>query len=206
MAFVGFLDHWQTLLGALAAGALGYAAALWTVQHTLRTESRKDARELDSMKTALGAEVRQFAGHALQGHNAAVSLATGQGNFAVQRLEDLARFPEPIIYPNSAIRLGLIGDDAHWVVYFFAQIQHFRQGVVILKTHPTPQSITPVNAESSADALLDACEAAVFVLSTLRRGSYYQIQDERFAEAVATARIKWKRDRKLSRDLEKGRG
>lgn len=188
---VEFIDHWQTLLGALAAGALGFAAAIATVRWTLRGERRKADSELQSMKKALGAEVRQYAHQALNGHRVCRDLASRGGNFSVHQILSAARFPDPVIYPHAAARLGSLGDGAHWIVNFFGQIQVFKDMREHMRDLPIPASIPPNNAISPADALLWACEAAVHVLPLLRTGSYYLEQDQRFAEAVQTARENW---------------
>lgn len=192
----GFLYQWQTLVGALAGALLGFAAAIWTIRKTLQSEIRNAAIELESIKKALGSEIRQYAHQALNGHRVCRGLASGAGNFAMLDIQNAARFPEPVIYPNVANRLGLIGDEAHWIVFFFGQIQVFRDARDDMRRLPNPSSIPPQNAIFAADALLDACEAAVHVLPLVRSGSYYAGQDAKFAQAVLDARKQWHPEKK----------
>lgn len=186
-----FIDQWQTLIGALAAGIIGFAAAIWTIRRTLQSEDRRAAAEIHSIKRALGAEIRQYAAQALDGHRNCVALARGPGNFSFLRIKNAARFPDPVIYPNVANRLGLLGDDAHWVVYFFGQIQVFLSGLNDMRELLEPNSIPAGNAHFAADALLAACEAAVHLLPLMRSDDYYSGQDSKFREAVSAARKDW---------------
>jgi hypothetical protein len=71
MDIIEILHDWQDLVaGVLAffAGALGFGAAIYTVYTTLRSERRRDERELLSLKRALTAKVFQFATLALEAH------------------------------------------------------------------------------------------------------------------------------------------
>jgi hypothetical protein len=194
--FVEFLNQWQTLIGAFAASALGFAAAIWTIQRTLQSENRKSHRELESIKKVLGAEIRQHANQAYEGHRKCRALAEGPGNFSYGQIANAARFPPPIVFTKIADRLGMLGDEAHWIVFFYAQIQVFKDALLDLEKAPIPNSIAPVNANFAADALLDACEAAVHVLPLLRSGSYYISQDNKFSEAISTARQQWHPEKK----------
>lgn len=195
---IEFLGQWQTLIGAIAGGLFGFAAAIWTIRRTLQSEERRDSSDLESIKKALGAEIRQYAHQALNGHRACAGLARGGGNFSILQMQNTARFPAPVIYPNVANRLGLIGSQAHWVVFFFGQVQVFLSGRDDMRSLPNPNSIPSPNAIFAADVLLQACEAAVYLLPFLRSGDYYVRQDAKFADAVADARRQWDPDGRLS--------
>lgn len=184
---VEWLDHWQSLL----AGVLGFGAAIIVIRMTLRHERRDARRELDALKKALGSEVRQFAQQAYLAHEALRKLAAGAGNFHISQVAEAGRFSEPVIYLNSAARIGLVGDEAHHVVLFFATIQAFRDAVGRLRDYPTPQSIPPVHAAGPAETLLRACEAAVQLLPLLRSGAYYDKRDVLYCDWVAKARVSW---------------
>jgi len=61
---IKLLREWQDLAAgilAFLAGILGFFAAIWAVSATLRSERRRDERELFAIKRALTAEIFQFA-------------------------------------------------------------------------------------------------------------------------------------------------
>src|SRR5271155_1104661 len=131
---INILHDWQDLAaGILAffAGILGFSAAIYAVSATLRGERRRDERELLAIQQALTAEIFQFATLALEAHKEVKRLATTRPNAGVtiHDLEEATRFPDPVIYPNTANRLGLLGDHANDVVFFFSQIQVIRAPV-----------------------------------------------------------------------------
>src|SRR5271170_2941002 len=118
---INILHDWQDLAaGILAffAGILGFSAAIYAVSATLRGERRRDERELLAIQQALTAEIFQFATLALEAHKEVKRLATTRPNAGVtiHDLEEATRFPDPVIYPNTANRLGLLGDHANDVV------------------------------------------------------------------------------------------
>jgi hypothetical protein len=119
-----WLKKWQDLI----AGLVGAAALVWTVRWTLLAERRRDKQEARALRTALGAEIRQFGASAVDGfRRIAAILSTGAGLGSVvsvspQQLGNVARFPDPVVYQHSAARLGTLGDYAHGVVFFFGQV------------------------------------------------------------------------------------
>jgi hypothetical protein len=61
--FMCWLEKWQDLV----AGLIGAAAVIMTVRWTLLAERRRHEEEAKALRTALGAEVRQFGSHAGRG-------------------------------------------------------------------------------------------------------------------------------------------
>jgi type II secretory pathway pseudopilin PulG len=188
---------WQELIGAFAGAIIGFAAAIFAVRWTLLSERRREEKEFISIKRALGSEIRQYAHQARDAHNRCKALAQSGHRFTVNDIMNAGRFPPPVIYPNAASRLGLIGDEAHWIVFFYAQIQVFVEQREQMKGLADPLYTIPTqNAVASTDALLSACEAAVHVLPLVRVGDFYTGQDEKFTAAVAEARNNWQPDQR----------
>ena len=118
------------------------------VSATLRSERRRDEQELFSIKRALTAEIFQFATLAFDAHKQVKMLAATRpdAGVTIHDLEEATRFPEPVIYPNTATRLGLLGDHANDVVLFFSKIQIIRAGVVRMRRDLTDQRSTTERA------------------------------------------------------------
>lgn len=162
-SFWCWLERWQDLI----AGFVGAGAVLITVRWTLLSERRRREEELKSLRTALGAELRQFAGRALDGCLQIIGLLNATDIWAMvdvssRRLESIVRFPDPVIYPHAGASLGAFGDRAHDIVYFFGQVK-----IVELAT----ESIPPGQIQfarglliSFARGLFNASEAAVRAL------------------------------------------
>lgn len=218
---IGCAYHWQELssgvLGFLA-GLLGFGAAIWAVATTLQSERRRDQRELVSLKRALTTEITQFAQVAFEAHNTLKTKTAGQGA-SLHELEDAIRFPAAVVYPNSASRLGLLGDDAHNVVVFFQRIDGLCTSVVRIRHTVEEQlaamaglearvgspfsatvqpSTRPIGGEQTgrmAEALLKVLEDVAKWLPRLTAGSVDEAGAVEFREAVQKAREWWGGDR-----------
>src|SRR5271168_470416 len=118
IAAVDFLNHWQTLI----AGLMGAGAAIAAVVFALLSERRRGKREAAALRVALGAEIRQFALRAYEAHLSIRCRLENREPISVHQLDDHARFPAPVIYPNVANGLGMLEGHAHEVVIFYGRI------------------------------------------------------------------------------------
>jgi hypothetical protein len=149
LRMIELLHEWQSLAAGILgffAGILAFIAAIWAVSATLRGERRR--RELFSIKRALTAEIFQFATLAFDAHKQVKRLVAMRpdAGITIHDLEEATRFSEPVIYPNTANRLGLLGDHAKDVVLFFSKIQIIRAGVVRMRRDLTDQRLTTERA------------------------------------------------------------
>jgi hypothetical protein len=217
---IDLLREWQDLASgilAFSAGVLGFFAAIWAVRATLRSESRRDQRELFSIKRALTAEIFQFGTTAFDAYNQVKRLTAMRpdAGITIHDLEEATRFPEPVIYPNTANRLGLLGDHANDVVLFFAKIQVIRAAVARIRRDLTDQRSTteraletlrsqgvptplikvpPVlaigneNSDDMSEELLAVAETAADLLPLLTTGTVDDDPVFNFRKAVRSAR------------------
>lgn len=178
------LDHWQ----ALIAGALGFAAAIGVVWVTLRIERRKLQREMDALKKSLAVELRQQVPHALRAGLALRQLAGGQPPITARMLQSLATVPAPMVYPATADKIGLLGQDAMDVVIVYSLIEMGRGGTTALINSRYPDNITPSTVAATADAFLGACAYAQSVLPKLRTGvPEHDQKDAQLIESIRAA-------------------
>jgi hypothetical protein len=147
--FLDLIDHWQ----ALTAGVLGFAAAIVVVFLTLRIERRKLAREMDALQKSLAVELRQQVGSAL---TAALSLQrlARSPPISARMVESYVRVPAPAVYPASADKIGLLGDDAMEVVIVYSLIALGRSATESLINSRYPDDISAVTVEATADTFL----------------------------------------------------
>jgi len=148
---IPLLYDWQSLAAGIITfftGILGFGAAIYTVATTLRSERRRDERELLSIKQALTAEIFQFANLALEAHRQVKRLGVlrPDAGITIHDLEEAARFPDPVIYPNTASRLGMLGDHANDIVLLFAQIQVIRAAISRMRRDLMDQRATTERA------------------------------------------------------------
>lgn len=112
--FLCWLDRWQ----ALIAGLVGAAALIWTVRWTLLAERRRQEKENQALRTALGAEFRHYAGRTLDGCRRLIDMllavpeVLGGVPISSQQIENIARLPDAVVYPGTAGKLGTLGDHA----------------------------------------------------------------------------------------------
>ncbi len=182
-----WLLDWQTLV----TGVLGFGAVWWTLTSEARNARRARDEEFNSLRHALGAEIRQIGYRALQAHKECEGLAA-KGEFTIQQIENVVRFPDPIIYPAIAGRLGLLGDVAYQVVYFFSCIAMASQGVERMRRSSEP-TFHPQNAVDVAGALLVAATASVPILPLLRVGVVDDKADAGFIKELEVVKTAWER-------------
>jgi hypothetical protein len=164
--YLDLLDHWQ----ALIAGVLGFAAAIGVVWVTLRIERRKLQREMDALRKSLAVELRQQVPHSLRAGVALRGLAGGVAPVTARMLQSLASVPAPMVYPATAGKIGLLGQDAMDVVIVYSLIESGRSGTSALINSRDPDNITPSTIAATAGMFLAACMYAQSVLSKLRTG------------------------------------
>jgi hypothetical protein len=185
--FTEWLHRWQELVGAII-GATVIASTVWW---TLSAERRRRNEETKALRIALGAEVRQYAAQALKGCQRIISqckaaaVVHGSGGFTPFQMADISRFPEPVVYPNSASALGAIGEHAHFIVQFFNQISMIRDGAEIF-LGMTIVSVPTRQALELARSLFNAADAAVQAQPAFV-GTPQSEHDLRFSRVVASA-------------------
>jgi len=160
-ALAAFFDHWQSLI----AGSVGAGAAIVAVVFTLRAERRRRDQEASAITIALGAEIRQFALRAYEAHLNLRRRLENNEPISVHQLDDDARFPAPVIYPNIAKGLGMLGKNAHVVVIFYGRVDLMRDAIRRLREKLRPDDpIDNPTAATLVAVLLDTCRAALEVL------------------------------------------
>lgn len=179
---VDLIDHWR----ALIAVVLGFAAATIAVILTLRIERRKLQRQMDALRKSLAVELRQQVPSALAASTSLRRLSGGRRPITARMVEALARVPVPIIYPASADKIGLLGQDAMDVVIVYSLIEVGRSGTAWLINSRTPDDIPPSSIEATAEAFLRACTYAQSVLPKLRTG--VAEHDQKGAELIENIR------------------
>jgi hypothetical protein len=159
---------WQTLItgaGALLGGIAAYVAGRIQASATqqaanvqIEAERKKAQREIESLRRALGIEVRLYAANALTAHYYCKSLlyAMVEGENAIPSIliEDRAKLPPSGIYANSVIRIGELGDCARTIVRFFTSIAASREAADRLQNHPFAENIPTSEIARAADGLI----------------------------------------------------
>jgi len=186
--YVDCLDKWQ----ALIAGILGFAAAIIVVWMTLRSERRKERREFQALKIAIGSEIRQFALMAIGAHERCIAAIDHQIGMSLHDLEDACRFPVPIIYESNANSVGKFGNCVHALVLFFGNISVLRRTVDRIKANVHASgSIGQDNTKLVAGVLLTISEIGEFLVSRIDNPKYFAEADNRYRERLREARNAW---------------
>jgi hypothetical protein len=186
--YVDCLDKWQ----ALEAGVLGFAAAITVVWMTLRSERRREKREFQALKIAIGSEIRQFALMAIEAHERCAAAIDNPRGMSLHDLEDACRFPIPIIYESNANSVGKFGNCVHELVLFVGNISVLRQTVdrIESNTHPGGD-IGRDNTVTAAGALLMISEIGEFLVARIKNPKYFENADNRYRERLKVARDAW---------------
>ena len=164
--WLDLFDHWQ----ALVAGVLGFAAGIFTVRYTLLSERRKAQRELDALQKSLAVELRQIIPRALGAGPALRDLARSNHKITARMVDSYARVPVPQVYPATAGKIGLLGDDAMGVVIIYSLFELGRSSTASLINARDPDNISSDTVAASALPFLTACEYSLAVLPKLKTG------------------------------------
>ena len=187
-----WLDKWQ----ALEAGILGFAAAIIVVWMTLRSEKRREKREFQTLRLAIGSEIRQFAQTAIEAHERCAAAIDKSGNrgISLHDLEDACRFPIPVIYESNANSVGKFGNCVHELVLFFGNISVLRHTVDRIKANTDPiLGIGNDNTIAVARTLLTISEIGEFLVSRINNPNYFENADNLYRERLKVAREAWNR-------------
>lgn len=155
-------DHWQGLL----AGALGFGAAILAVTFTLNAERRKQNFELIALRRSFGVEFRQSLLAAFGAHQSLARLAQSAGPISPTMMESLVILPQPVIYPASADKIGLLGPEAMDVVQMYGLLWAVGDSVSRLQKRTAP--VANILVASTADALITVCTQGAAVLPRLK--------------------------------------
>jgi hypothetical protein len=150
--------EWQDLAGAV----LGGGALVWTVWLTLSSEQRKSKEESRALRIALGVELRQCVRYVLKGYQNVVSLIESGSISTSKTLRDSLRFPDPVIYPKSASRVGVLGEHTHMFVEFYCQLWSVPDGVY--ERYPEESKLQRAGLVGVAESLLELAEIGIKAL------------------------------------------
>ncbi len=146
-----------------------------------------------ALRVALGAEIRQFALRAYDAHLSIRRRLENGGAISLHQLDDDARFPAAIIYPNVAANLGTLERHAHEAVIFYGQIDLMRDAMHRLKGQLKPDdTIDRPTAAMLVTVLLDVCHEAQNILPAFV-GTPRSEHDAEFIGVVTEAREIWEK-------------
>jgi hypothetical protein len=137
---------------------------------TLGIERRKAQRELDALRKSLAVELRQIIPRALGAGRALRDLARSNQKITARMVERYARVPVPQVYPATAGKIGLLGDDAMGVVIIYSLFELGRSGTASLRNSRDPDNVSSETVAAAAVPFLTACQYALSVLPKVRTG------------------------------------
>jgi hypothetical protein len=140
----------------------------------------------------MGSEIRQFARLALEGHERAAA-ALEPGGLTVHALEDISRFPTPVIYERNADSAGKFGNCVLELILFFGNISIFGRAVERIKTN-TGSRRAPIgldNTKMVADELLKISQIGESLISQIDNPRYFDDADGRYRKQLRVARDAW---------------
>jgi hypothetical protein len=166
-----FFERWQTL----TAGLLALAAAIVTILWTSRSERRKAAREIESLRRSIGFELRLLVRASLAAHNALQRYLQQERPITAFDVENAARVPPPAVYTSNLHRIALLEDEAMAVMVVYNILALARetlsgQFLRYLSANNIPRPLV----ESVARLFMDVCTDAANLLPRLRTGLSWQ--------------------------------
>lgn len=187
---------WYKLLtdwGSLIAGSFGFAAAIVAVLLAVANERRKTKHELNSLRRALGVELRDFTWNAYRAHEQLKVLIVGNVSpITALFVEDKSKLPSPQVYPHAVVRIGEFGDCAANIVLFFNRFGVTREAAERLLRHPSADNLPSGEVAWAVDRLILIAEVGIELLPHLKTGIVSQdAADADVTNKIQTAVADW---------------
>ena len=196
---------WYKLLtdwGSLIAGSFGFAAAIIAVWLAIGSERRKARRELESLRRALGVEVRLLMYNAYRAHDQLKTLLTARPPFPTAEnvtnrisasfVEDKTKLPEPQIYPQASFKISEFGDCAANIVLFYHRITVTRDAAERLLRHPSSSNLPSGEIAAAVDRMILIAQVGTDLVPHLKTGIASQDdRDEYVTQQITKAIADW---------------
>lgn len=189
----GWLEHITFDLGGFLAGIFGFVAAIIAVLITLCAERRRAKRELNSLRRALGVEVRLYAANALTAHYYCKSLLTNnESPIHAILIEDRAKLPPSTVYANAVLKIGEFGDCGATLVRFFASIAAAREAAERLRDHPLADNLPSGEIAKAANGLIGIAKMGSDLFPFLKTGTSEDDSDSDGVVKTESAYLQWR--------------
>jgi hypothetical protein len=170
-SFIGGVFALIAGIAAYVAGRVQANATQQAATMQMETELRKIEQEVDTLRKSLATELRQLVPRALMAHELLKRLSEQKdGPITAWMVESLSRVPDPVIYPGSASKIGLLENDTMDVVIVYNLFDIARASAAQLMRYRTSDNITPMNVAGVAAAFLQVCIYARDILPRFRTG------------------------------------
>jgi hypothetical protein len=93
---------------------------------TVRLEQERVLREVEAIRLSVATEIRWLLGTLIETHKVLVRLSEGGTVTRARDVETLTEVRDPVVYPASADRIGLLGSLAPYVAAFYGNIAHLQ--------------------------------------------------------------------------------
>jgi hypothetical protein len=93
---------------------------------TVRLEQERVLREVEAIRLSVATEIRWLLGTLIETHKVLVRLSEGGTVTSARDVETLTEVRDPVVYPASADRIGLLGSLAPYVAAFYGNIAHLQ--------------------------------------------------------------------------------
>jgi hypothetical protein len=157
-----FLYDWQTGL----AGLIALTAALIGLSVTYGLETRKERRDLIAIRASLAIEMRQIIDNVSR-TCLMLKRPSVTTTMAPSDLIMLTDFSEPIVYPATADRLGLLGPLAVDVSTLYANVERLTFSARIVASGPKNGQIPPSELAHLVDLFEQTCRAYLPLLNAI---------------------------------------
>jgi hypothetical protein len=139
----------------------------------VEAERSKAKRKLESLRRALGVEVRLYTANALAAHYYCKSLIIERDNetpILPILIEDRAKLPASSIYANAVVKIGQFGDCVATLVRFFTSIAGAREAADRLRAHRLGDNLPSSEIAKAADGLIDIAKMGIELFPSLKTG------------------------------------
>ena len=203
-----FLYDWQTVI----AGVLALIAAfgtIWVTRHiakkqidasrkeadrviaatreqtetTVRLEQERVSREVEAIRLSVATEIRWLLGTMIETQQVLVRLSEGRTTTLARDVETLMEVRNPVVYPASADRIGLLGSLAPYLVAFYGNIAHL-QYVGRLTGNDPDELVQSKDLDRVAGLFEQACRNSLPLLAKLPRDEAFDADLKAKIEAM----------------------
>src|SRR5262249_37722615 len=156
-------------LGGVVGGIIGAAGAALAVYLTLAGQRREDQKQIHN---AVVREVIEFSSMALGKLDLFENVRSGSVQIPKTKLEEMVKFPEPIVYSAISDKIGLLMSPQR-IVGFYMKIISVRYNASIIARSPysVDQNLDEDDIRIVVEPLAVACQLAKLIIEDTDDGA-----------------------------------
>jgi hypothetical protein len=153
---------------------------------TVRLEQERVSREVEAIRLSVATEIRWLLGTIIETQQVLTRLSAGKTTTRARDVETLMEVRNPVVYPASADRIGLLGSLAPYLVAFYGNIAHLQYVGRVTGSDPD-ELVQSKDLDRVARLFEQACRNSLPLLAKLPRDEAFDADLKAKIEAMRSS-------------------